>query len=251
MSRLARAHACSAGFALALALATLACGDPAPEPQAPPWDESQTLAAPAAEAKPKPAPRPAHVRESGLQGNQPPRIRAISLRQAEDDESSWLAVVEADDAEGDPIELDYVWFVNGKPTEARSERFDATGQGRGDRFHVEVTPRDRHATGTVAASGRVEVANSPPYITSQPPASMAGGVYRYMVEASDPEGDRPLRFELVQSPDGMRLDPYSGELQWRPTAGQAGTHTVEIAVSDNQGGRSTQLFELPIHSPGA
>jgi hypothetical protein len=95
------------------------------------------------------------------------------------------------------------------------------------------------------------VANAAPAITSQPPASMAGGVYRYMVEATDPEGDAPLRYELLQSPDGMRIDPYSGELQWRPSANQAGKHTVEIAVSDNRGGRSTQLFDLPITTPGA
>ena len=72
-----------------------------------------------------------------------------------------------------------------------------------------------------------------------------------MVKANDPEGDQPLRYELLQSPNGMHIDPYSGELEWRPAADQAGTHTVEIAVSDNRGGRSTQLFELPIASPGA
>jgi hypothetical protein len=250
MSRLARWPACA--VAIGLAFAAVACSDPATESGGlSSWEEADAEPAPAAAAEPRPTQRPAQVRLREPQGNQPPRIRKLSLQQAEDDESIWIAVVEADDAEGDTIELDYVWYVNGEPSETRSQRFDATDQGRGDRFHVEVTPRDRHGTGSVAASGRVEVANSPPIITSQPPASMADGVYRYMVEARDAEGDRPLRFELVQSPDGMHLDPYSGELKWRPTAGQAGTHTVEIAVSDNHGGRSTQLFELPIRSPGA
>ena len=80
---------------------------------------------------------------------------------------------------------------------------------------------------------------------------MAGGLYRYMVEARDPEGDAPLRYELLQSPDGMRIDPYTGELQWRPVASQVGSHTIEIAVTDNRGSQSVQLFDLPITPPGA
>jgi hypothetical protein len=80
-------------------------------------------------------------------------------------------------------------------------------------------------------------------------ASMAGGVYRYVVEAKDPEGDAPLRYELLESPEGMRIDPYNGELTWRPKANQVGTHTVKVAVKDSRGASSIQEFALPITGP--
>ena len=78
---------------------------------------------------------------------------------------------------------------------------------------------------------------------------MVGGLYRYMVEARDADGDSPLRYDLIQSPAGMRLDSYTGELTWRPSPTQVGTHTIEIAVVDSRGAKSIQEFALPIVPP--
>lgn len=253
MWKSARAIALTAGLGLAASTLLLGCSGeapPAPEPDA--AAPLHPAAQAARDAMENPAARgPGHVREKEAQANRPPVIRNLSIEPAGDDAAAWRAVVDADDPEGDTIELEFVWFVNGEATDSRGESFDPTPYGRGDRFHVEVTPSDAFNQGGKAATGKIEIANTAPAITSQPPAKMAGGFYRYRVEARDPEGDRPIRFELLQSPSGMRIDPYSGELEWRPAADQAGTHTVEIAVSDNRGGRSTQLFDLPISSPDA
>jgi hypothetical protein len=99
------------------------------------------------------------------------------------------------------------------------------------------------------------VNNTAPAIASQPPAGMGSdGIYRYQLEASDPDGDRALRFRLVEGPEGARIDPLLGELTWTPGFQQAGKHAIEVAVSDGQGGESKQRFEVTVREvvePGA
>ena len=70
-----------------------------------------------------------------------------------------------------------------------------------------------------------------------------------VVGRSVQSSEEPLRYELAQSPEGMRIDPYNGELTWRPSANQAGEHPIVIEVSDSRGAKSTQEFVLPIVGP--
>lgn len=238
---------------LLLTFAIAACGSEpaaAPDASSDAVDDARPAAATTARSE-RPQPRPAHTRQSQDVGNHPPVVRSLLVRADEDDPALWVADVTSDDPDGDEVTLDVVWIVNGEPA-ARGERtYDPTSNGRGDRIHVEVTPHDGKVAGATAASGRIRIENSPPTITSTPPASMTAGVYRYIVEATDAERGGPLRYELLQAPDGMRIDPFNGELSWRPGADQAGTHTVEIAVTDSAGARSVQEFALPIIAPGA
>lgn len=251
-----------AAIAAGTALALTACSDaPAPAPRAAADGVSPSAGASGAEgtgtrakaaSQAAPRPRPASVRRVVEEGaNRPPAVRSLTVAASEDDPSLFEARIEADDPDGDHIDLDVVWFVNGAPASRGELTFDPSHQKRGDSVHVEVTPHDGKIAGATAESGHIGIQNAAPLITSQPPSTMPGGVYRYMVEAKDPEGDAPIRFELLQRPDGMRLDPYNGELTWRPSADQAGEHTVEIAVQDPSGARSTQEFVLPITAPAA
>lgn len=41
--------------------------------------------------------------------------------------------------------------------------------------------------------------------------------YRYDVDAIDPDGD-PLVYSLIESPEGMTIDPVTGFIEWEPTA---------------------------------
>ncbi|CAK7053710.1 MAG: hypothetical protein BACD_02595 [Bacteroides rodentium] len=74
-------------------------------------------------------------------------------------------------------------------------------------------------------------ANNPPQITSTPPTSaMVGVLYRYEIEANDPDGDS-LTYTLTTAPNGMTVSA-TGIVEWTPAG--AGTENIVIRVSDGQ-----------------
>ena len=82
--------------------------------------------------------------------------------------------------------------------------------------------------------------------------SLGGEVNSYLAksieifEASDEDGDKPLRFSLLEGPPGMKVDPATGVLRWRPEAGQMGKHPVEVAVHDPSGDGNAIRFEITV-----
>lgn len=87
-------------------------------------------------------------------------------------------------------------------------------------------------------------ANSAPAITSTPKyVASVGEVYKYTVTATDPEGETPT-FALLEAPVGMTIDPITGQLQWTPTAEQAGTHYVTVGATDANGAGGAQRFQI-------
>jgi hypothetical protein len=91
------------------------------------------------------------------------------------------------------------------------------------------------------------VANAPPAITTQPNYALSGsGQYSYEVAAKDPDGDRPLKYEIVQGPQGMSVDIVSGVVTWRVPGDAKGVYPIELAVSDPYGGKTTQKYSLSV-----
>ena len=67
---------------------------------------------------------------------------------------------------------------------------------------------------------------------------------QYRAAATDPAaGADPLRWSLVQGPSGMAIGATTGVLNWVPAAG---TFSVQIAVTDGDGGRTTQAWTLEV-----
>ncbi len=77
--------------------------------------------------------------------------------------------------------------------------------------------------------------NSPPVITSTPPASvLEDALYSYTLTASDPDND-PLTFSVVGAlPGWLTFDTLSGDLSGTPTNDDVGLHNVVLRVSDGQ-----------------
>ena len=94
------------------------------------------------------------------------------------------------------------------------------------------------------------VGSAHPEIVSLPPGITDEGVFRYVVEARDPDGDRNLRYRLAEGPEGMSIDEVLGELEWRPGANQSGTHPVSIVVRDSSRLETTQSFEVTVTEAG-
>jgi hypothetical protein len=100
---------------------------------------------------------------------------------------------------------------------------------------------------------QVSLPNNPPQITSTPGTSViATNLYQYNVTATDADADL-LNFGLVTSPAGMTIGSLTGIMNWTPTVGQVGNHTIKVSVSDGE----TTVFQqyiltvdpLPNHPP--
>ena len=86
---------------------------------------------------------------------------------------------------------------------------------------------------TLEVIDAVGTGNQHPEIVSEPVYEAAVDYnYLYGVVANDPDGDA-LTYELLNGPSGMIID-NAGFVQWRPTLDQAGSHEVQIKVSDGQ-----------------
>ena len=75
------------------------------------------------------------------------------------------------------------------------------------------------------------------------------------IEAEDQDLDG-LTFQLLLDsetgtlpPLGMKIDPESGLLTWRPNRSQKGNHSIAVRVVDGHGGKSTVRFQLRVIDP--
>ncbi|MCY2984883.1 MAG: Ig-like domain-containing protein [Planctomycetota bacterium] len=88
--------------------------------------------------------------------------------------------------------------------------------------------------------------NDSPRFTTQPPNStIAGKPFVYDADAFDTEGDT-LRFELVASPSGMKINARTGIVDWNPTSFQVGIHPIRLRVSDMRGGSAEQAGTIDV-----
>jgi hypothetical protein len=170
--------------------------------------------------------------------------RANELRAGDD----VVAVVQADDPDHDRVELHYQWTVNGHVVDGQTgDRLATTELHRGDSVALRVIATDGEDESEGFDTQVLVLGNAAPTITSTPPPGMGeDGVYHYTVEASDPDRDRALRFSLADAPEGAKIDPITGDLTWKPTFKQAGTHPIEVVVNDGHGGEVKQHFEVVV-----
>jgi len=186
-------------------------------------------------------------------GNRAPEISDVHFDRASELRAGdpIVAVVAAEDPDGDPVHLAYTWSVNGRVVEEDADRLDTKTLKRGDQIAVRVVASDGDDESEGFDTPSLVLGNSAPEITSMPPAGMgADGVYHYAVEASDPDRDHSLRFSLATAPPGAQIDPVGGELTWKPTFQQTGVHPIEVVVADGHGGETKQRFEVTVKEVG-
>ena len=158
---------------------------------------------------------------------------------------------ETRDRDGDEIRLRYAWTLNGAEESKRADgaTFSTVGLVPGDVVQVEVHAEDAFSEGESMLSPELRVMNRPPQVVSRPAAAVAGR-FRYQIDVTDPDGDT-IVYELEDAPDGMQIQPGSGEIAWRPAADQHGQHTVRVVVDDLRGGRIAHDFQLEVAGPPA
>jgi hypothetical protein len=188
---------------------------------------------------------------SAAVGNRRPRLARLDFETSSNlvPGDTIVAVPEAFDADDDSLEFEYEWTVNREPLELDSwspqDRIPTDALGSGDVVQVTVVARDHRGARSLPLTSRsLTLGDAPPEILSAP-SGWEDGTFRYAVEARDPQGGA-LRFGLRTGPDGMRVDPMRGVVEWRPAPGQAGTHPVEIVVENRSGARAIQAFDVEV-----
>lgn len=109
-------------------------------------------------------------------------------------------------------------------------------------FTVTVTATD-DADASDTETLTVTVNNVAPEITSEPPlVVIAGEDYVYAMNVVDPGADT-IEYNVVTGPDEMTVSP-SGELRWTPGTTGFEAMTIEVEVSDGDGGTDTQEWVI-------
>ena len=178
--------------------------------------------------------------EEVLIGNSAPQITSLGLSpETALTDDVVRANVGAADVDGDEIEYRYRWYVDDSRIDAQGAELPPRTARRASRVSVEVAGFDGTDLGRWTRSDALLVGNSAPGITTQPTYTLnADGVYQYAVNATDPDGDQPLTYELLQAPSGMRVDPTSGIVTWAVPRDADGSFQIELSVSDPHGART-------------
>ncbi|MBQ0755250.1 MAG: hypothetical protein KBT86_13485, partial [Gammaproteobacteria bacterium] len=87
-----------------------------------------------------------------------------------------------------------------------------------------------------------EPSNYPPVFESEPVVTAKPlQDYRYVVEATDPEGGEVSYF-LNRAPEGMSINGLTGAIHWYPEERQVSLYSVEVVAMDELGASSFQYF---------
>lgn len=146
------------------------------------------------------------------------------------------------------LRLQCKWKVNGQVAEqGDSMEFSTKGLRRGDKVQAEIEMQIQDGERLTIVSRETVLENRPPQIISKPPDRLeAAGKYRYRVKALDPDGDR-LSFRLEGTPpEGMRIHPSTGLLEWDFTDPPQEPVHVDIRVTDGQGGEAQQSYDFSV-----
>lgn len=175
--------------------------------------------------------------------NTPPRVDGLRFLPEEFSTGDMLEIdAQVSDPDDDDVSIEISWELNGEVVS--TERSIGRKIRRGDRVTVTVRPYDGETYGDnkMLAFG---VNNAPPEIFPHNDFAFDGKSLRYEVWAGD-EDDDPLTFSLAAGPEGMRLDPRTGIIQWRVPDDFLGSLTFSVTVEDGRGGRASYDIDLSI-----
>lgn len=174
--------------------------------------------------------------------NSPANILSNPLTRAVVNQTYTYAVV-AVDPESSPL----IYRLGSRPN---GMTIDATGKVQwmpteAGSYDIDVSVTDNQGA-TTTQTYRLEVGtaaiNQAPTIISMPSlVANVGSSYQYQVEASDPDA-QILRYQLLESPQGMSIGAASGLLNW--TNPVNGHYQVVVAAFDSEGLSATQGYTL-------
>jgi hypothetical protein len=189
------------------------------------------------------------VSSSVMIGNSPPAVASVSFKPEIIYRGIDItAVPVGSDPDGDNVLFNYRWSINGEDLSDNSAVLPGVRFKRGDRIILTITPYDSDNTGEPFITNPIIIPNAPPRFISTPLTSFKGGTYTYQSRAEDPDEDQ-LTYSLVSGPQGMNVDPQSGEVSMKIGKEHSGNHEIEIAAQDPQGMKADQKYTLNLTIP--
>ncbi|WP_082078965.1 putative Ig domain-containing protein [Pseudoalteromonas rubra] len=160
--------------------------------------------------------------------------------------------VMATDADGDTLSYRLIQAPVGMQINAQSGEITwPVGAAQTGTHLIVVRVTDGQASDTQSFNIQVSApGNQAPMITSVPITEAILGVhYQYAVIAQDPDQD-PIKFELIDGPEGMQIHPQTGLLDWVGEQSQLGEHSVTVQVTDLPGLSGIQQFIVRLTTQG-
>jgi hypothetical protein len=183
--------------------------------------------------------------------NAAPRVTGLTVEPVAPGTADALtATAQGSDTDGDALEYRYRWYRNGDLLPEQSATLPAGSAQRGDEVSASAAAHDGQVLGDWVSSGTLQLRNAAPVISTQPEYLLGeGGMYVYDVGATDPDGDTPLRYELIEGPPGMSVDGSTGQVSWQLPSDASGVYPIELTVTDTHGGRTVQRYTLELAPP--
>jgi hypothetical protein len=154
--------------------------------------------------------------------------------------------IQARDPEGDAIFFQLLEAPRGMTIDSLTGlvNWDAPQTGT---HQVVVGAVDNSGLGTAQAFTLNAKANSLPVIRSTPGVSTTPGVvYKYDLQASDPDGGKlTYTIDPTSQSLGIAIDSL-GRLRWTPTSNQLGIYPITLTITDEAGAKVTQQFNLTV-----
>ncbi|MEP6600468.1 MAG: putative Ig domain-containing protein [Nitrospirota bacterium] len=195
----------------------------------------------------KPEKRPLSV--DGSPANDPPIIRSAGIFPVNVSLESTLQVdIQGEDKDGDPIQYQYQWIVNGVPAAGITGPQFLTAQlKKGDEIGVELIPSDGKVNGAVFKTSLVMVGNTAPRIDEihmEPAPVHRGEILKARVTARDPDGD-PVQFSYKWFRNGKELPGQQADTLDTTPFHKKDVLRVLVTASDGQIARDP-LFGMPM-----
>ena len=163
--------------------------------------------------------------------------------------STLSAVVEATKGTSQRYDILYEWVVAGKVV-GREKEFDTSPLSPGDIVELRARLDFGDQTSRLVSAKYITLARGEaPRITSEPLAGIEGGIFNYQIRAASAGPGSNLSYELLEGPEGMKVDPKSGLVSWRPGSEQRGAFKIEVAVRDRFGNGNAQSFTISVDAP--
>lgn len=178
------------------------------------------------------------------QSNRPPIISSAEFTNGAPKFGDEIkAQIEATDPDGDDIDIEYTWKINGKLQASERREFLRKAEPvKGDEILLTATATDGDLETEKQLS--VTIQNTPPAWQQDP--KQFKSIVGHSVRASDADGD-VLTYRLEGAPKGMAIDPAQGLISYLGAADEpGGNYTVTIVAEDDDKASVKWSFSIEI-----
>jgi len=179
----------------------------------------------------------------------PPKIKQIKVEAVSNNfNDGFMAVVTTHNAENEDVNFIYQWKHNEVDIIGATEQKLAWNEEfrKGDLITLEIIPYDDMTEGIWKSEGNFTIPNSPPVIEASPHGTINGNSFNYKVNATDFDNDI-LTYTIQDAPEGMTINPETGEINWEYGIDDTGEYKIGIVVSDGDGGQAFQELTVTVN----